>query len=748
MLKSIKRIKGLGVYDDYSQPAATAEFGVKNIIYGWNYSGKTTLSRVFSHLERGDYSPDLGGYSFIVDTDTGQVTEANAKICGHIVRVFNSDFIHENLNFAGSSARPILLLGSESEEAQKKISELLDVRKRITQATAKQENKGAAADKTLADLKKKAAAAIKEKLQLTEAYTATHLDKDTTGIALGVDYKLSEAELDSDTKLARTPDEHALPPLSTFDAESSLPDLWKQAGTALAEKPEMAHAIEYLTKNAAIARWVETGLGLHEHKENCEFCGNPMSAERMKELREHFSKDQADFKGKLDALLRRVTQQRLAFTPHSALSLNAQFRDRYTAAADQAKAASEGHDKLVAKLESELQEKIAAPFEPRELADLDDAAVEAWINAGKALDVIIDEHNQVAQHFRQEKRDATKRARQHYAQIFYETADLENRQAARKRFDKHAEKLRAIGADVDTRRQVLEATISQSQKGREEINERIENLLGSDSIQIKVLKAGGEERFQLVRRDGSVAKHLSEGEKTAVAFSFFLTKLKELKDFDQAVVYIDDPISSLDSNHIFQVAAIIREVFFEQEGGPGGQWKTKCKQVFFSTHNFEFFGLLRELPVNAKKTSNYLIKRVSPKTSTFGDMPQSMAKYSSEYHFLFSVLHEFKSGADKSDYKLLMHLPNALRRFVELYTYAKYPDSINGSVDQRAERLFGVEKAKRILKVLHYFSHANNIERIAANTDLICDIEAAVDELIALVEAKDPLHFEALKAAL
>ena len=88
------------------------------------------------------------------------------------------------------------------------------------------------------------------------------------------------------------------------------------------------------------------------------------------------------------------------------------------------------------------------------------------------------------------------------------------------------------------------------------------------------------------------------------------------------------------------------------------------------------------------------------------------------------------------------------RRFVELYTYAKYPDSINGTVDQRAERLFGVEKSKRILKVLHYFSHANNIERIASNTDLICDIEAAVDELTSLIEVQDPLHYEALKTAL
>jgi hypothetical protein len=68
-------------------PAGTAEFGVKNIIYRWNYSEKTTLSRVFSHLERGDYPQDLGGYNFVVDTDTGYV---NGPCGGVRISVFEA----------------------------------------------------------------------------------------------------------------------------------------------------------------------------------------------------------------------------------------------------------------------------------------------------------------------------------------------------------------------------------------------------------------------------------------------------------------------------------------------------------------------------------------------------------------------------------------------------------------------------------------------------------------------------------
>ena len=67
-------------------------------------------------------------------------------------------------------------------------------------------------------------------------------------------------------------------------------------------------------------------------------------------------------------------------------------------------------------------------------------------------------------------------------------------------------------------------------------------------------------------------------------------------------------------------------------------------------------------------------------------------------------------------------------------------------VDARAYRIIGPEKSNRILNVLDYFSHANNIERIAENNGLICDIEGAIKDLMALLEEKDPLHMEALKA--
>ncbi|NQU85749.1 MAG: hypothetical protein HQ541_08315, partial [Mariniphaga sp.] len=61
--------------------------------------------------------------------------------------------------------------------------------------------------------------------------------------------------------------------------------------------------------------------------------------------------------------------------------------------------------------------------------------------------------------------------------------------------------------------------------------------------------------------------------------------------------------------------------------------------------------------------------------------------------------------------------------------------------------LWGGERSKRILKVLHYFSHANSIDRMIRNSDLICDIENAVNDLMIELK-KDEKHYEELKKSL
>ncbi|WP_250463289.1 AAA family ATPase [Caballeronia sp. GAFFF2] len=407
-------------------------------------------------------------------------------------------------------------------------------------------------------------------------------------------------------------------------------------------------------------------------------------------------------------------------------------------------AATTAFNEQTALLSAAMARRMEAPFDAMEPPALSNEAEKEVARRAATFNEIVAANNAIGASFGKLKNGAVKTAKMHFAAELFEAERASGIAKKRDINLAHRTKIEAIGKRLKAENSELEAQISFAQKGREKINERISNLLGSDELQIEVVKEGESDRFRLARRE-TIAKNLSEGEKTAIAFAFFLTKLDEIEDLSKSLVYIDDPISSLDSNHIFQVNSIIREVFFKQDE-TDAEWKIACAQLFISTHKFEFFSLLRELPAK-KKRRYFQTKKLSPTSSTFVNLPLSILKYSSEYHYMFGVVRNFHTSADKGDLETLLSIPNAVRRFVELYSYARIPHFVEGTVDQRVDTLFGKEKSKRILKVLHYFSHLNDIERLSKNTDLICDIEHVVSDLFELLE-KDTLHFEALKASL
>ena len=223
----------------------------------------------------------------------------------------------------------------------------------------------------------------------------------------------------------------------------------------------------------------------------------------------------------------------------------------------------------------------------------------------------------------------------------------------------------------------------------------------------------------------------------------------EIEDLSSTIIYIDDPISSLDSNHIFQVNALLKQFFFTLKDENSG-WKISCDQLFFSTHNFDFFSLLRELPKKNKPQNEndlqhayYFVKRKNKDEAIIEMLPDAIKKYTSEYQYLFNVIYDFYKCEDKSDYSVLMNLPNAVRRFVELYTYSRLPGNRDSKVDERANILWGPEKSKRIIKVFHHFSHSNNIEKMSKFSDLLCDVEHSINDLITELK-NDKLHFDEL----
>jgi wobble nucleotide-excising tRNase len=752
VITGIAKIKGLGVYDNYTKPTGIKEFGVKNLIYGWNYSGKTTLSRLFAQLENKAINSDLAGCSFTIETDSSSITEKNFTETNLSVRVFNSDFIRDNLNFSGQSFKPILLLGKDTEQAQKSLDHCVELNTRARKLIEDYTKKIKELNSASSNARTKAAANIKKTLGIVEIYTAIQLTSDVKAVSILNDSLLDQDNLRDSLKLALTSDSEKPLTVTSLNVSTNLVSINEDAVKFLGVIPSLTNTIKHLEQNSSIEKWIEQGLPLHSNKVSCEFCGGELTDHRVEELHAHFSKDLAEHKKRVEGLYGQAKAAVLSIALPKEVEFNSPFRDKYSNAARMLPTALDKFNSLVDSLVTNIQAKIDNPFKVITVADLDKNYFSEINTQVGCINDVISENNALSINFAKEKAAAKSRVKNHYVQEYIDDRNAVGNDEVVSRLNSCKDRIIRFLTSVESESIKLKAIISKAQLGREAINERLVSLLGSEAVQIKVIPDSGQDRFQLVRITGAPARNLSDGEKTAIAFSYFLTKLQELKpdEFKNTIVYIDDPISSLDANHIFQITAGIRDFFLHQvANGSNLEWTTKCMQLFVSTHNFEFFHLLREMkPDNQNKAPLFLIKRKSSSSSVLVNMPISLSKYSSEYHFLFDIIHRYHKNPDKTDHEVLMLLPNAVRRFIELYTYSRLPGQYKDTVDQRAALLFGNEKAKRILKVFHYFSHANSIERLAGNNELIFDVENAVKDLFSSIQGNDPHHWSALLDAI
>ncbi|MBH2072178.1 MAG: AAA family ATPase, partial [Burkholderiales bacterium] len=92
-----------------------------NILYGRNYSGKTTLSRIFRSLETRKLPLNYVGSSFTVTGDKGEVTHASLPTHNYDVRVYNRDFVTDNLSFLvnqeiGGVIKTFAIVGEQNKE--------------------------------------------------------------------------------------------------------------------------------------------------------------------------------------------------------------------------------------------------------------------------------------------------------------------------------------------------------------------------------------------------------------------------------------------------------------------------------------------------------------------------------------------------------------------------------------------------------------------------------------------------------
>ncbi|MDD4330470.1 MAG: AAA family ATPase [Aliarcobacter sp.] len=154
-------------------------------------------------------------------------------------------------------------------------------------------------------------------------------------------------------------------------------------------------------------------------------------------------------------------------------------------------------------------------------------------------------------------------------------------------------------------------------------------------------------------------------------------KLEDEINPNRLIIYIDDPISSLDSNHIFFIFSLIEHKITKQK---------KYKQLFISTHNLDFLKYIKRLtlPGKPKNTLRHFLiemnQKENDKKSNIKIMPQHLKDYVTEFNFLFNEIYKLYKAENletfsKDDYNQFYNIPNNIRKFLEYYLFYKYPNS-------------------------------------------------------------------------
>ncbi len=762
MIKKIDQLKTFGIYKNFewSKCGTLKDFSSKNIFYGWNYSGKTTLSRLFSSLKNKMIHEDFSEEgNFKISSETGNYQHDTIHTYTRNIEVFNSDYIKENLKWEfDDNINAISFEVGESIEIRDKISKNLKEIDEI-EGTVGKSGKKAEFQKLVdqyanfENLYTNEAKRIKNEafVSLIE-FNKGHLKKIKDSIITDINASIisDNEELKRLQNIVKT--ESPKDELDNIAFENILTDIYDLSKDILSQQPLKTQLIELLEENHLHYLWAKQGVEIHQLKDICKFCGNPITDERLNELIKYFNNQASILREKIQEtkslILKEIQNINTINFPLSTNDLNSGFQSKYEKLlADVNKEVSMTKEMLSTLLEELSKKEAENIYLPISTSTTDNS--DGLQKALDNLNALISENNKFSKNFSSIISAERTKYQKHLVGEFLKNQKYLSIKSGKDKAEKELTLLNNRVSELRSANVKLNAEINSISKGCDQLNTFIQSFLNRTDINIEVNQETN--KFNL-KRGTKLAKNLSEGEKTAIAFSHFLVLLHSLEEKGQlkdTIVYIDDPISSLDSNHVFQINSLLKDTFCRYVPGTNNpaqyEWVVACKQLFISTHNYEFFGLLKELPPNGKnKESRYFISRINDE-SFISPLPLAFDKYSSEYQYLFGEIYYFINETDHSASHRLLAMPNIFRRFLELYTLSKYPSY--DEVDKRADKVFGNIASKRILKVLHYFSHLNSIERIAKQSDFISDISAATTELINHIKTNDTLHYEALEAS-
>jgi wobble nucleotide-excising tRNase len=741
MIQHFEKIENLGVFANYKEPKDLNSFQRFNLIYGMNGSGKTTLSRFFADLNEGKAAgfPDL---KYKIKTEDGEFVQG--KPYTRQIRVFNAEYVEENIGAIEGTLNPIFVLGADNKALADKVKvdeeklEALEIRRSEKETEFNKEEKSRG--KIFTNIAKEISNAAKG--ATIRAYTKKNAESvyDKTSVFTSLDLKELAAASSEMNQSAM--DRHAeyLSPSIDFNGKDQ-PVFAALQGHCdnvqkITLKSATSIAIERLTTNIEVAEWVEQGMHIHTENDckTCEYCLQKIPEARKEELAAHFNDS--------DSLLKKEVEDAIAYTERLAekieevhdLDSKLFYPELRPEHENQTEILTKQRSEVIAglkELTNSLQEKLTRRTEsyvsmtPSFTGDL-------WDETVSKLNDVIQRHNSESDNFETRKQDNFEKIEAHFLNNInpnVKEADAKIARVKAKVDECNNGNPKTGKLGLEPLKKLIKdnrAKIANSHQAATELSKKLSSFLGRDD-----LKFEPEGEGYRITRFGRAAKRLSEGEKTAITFLYFVVGLTD-QDFDLAkgIVVIDDPISSLDSNSVYQAFAYLKNAVKD------------AKQVFLFTHNFEFLKLLLDwLTYGAQKDKTYWMLHCSNsgagvREAEIKPLDDILIKNRNEFVFLFKTLVDFKSdGTISTSYPI----PNIVRKVLETFL-AQH--STGSSFYKRLENLeYDEAKKTALYKYTNDLSHPT---LTGLDPALVGETQTNVKHLLEMIKAVAPVHYSSL----
>ena len=762
-------IKNLGVFKDFEwdknvvgdngRPETLQNI---NILFGRNYSGKTTLSRIFRALELKCGLEKFESGSFQLELSDGKTIDEKSIANFTIpVRVFNEDFVKDNLLFIGNpeeGVTPFAVLG-ENAQIESEIQELkglLGSAEEGNETGLYLERKNAVKDYQKVEKEiKKEKEWLEKKLSFKaldkgsgikylshffgdQNYTVGKLKDELKKVTQ--DNKLADeqivelkASLKEETKQIPHISEHSLP---------SFEDINQRIKAIVEQQIMSSGKIEELVRNAIANKWVEEGCKLHEGKKTCLFCGGEITNNRWAELERHYDEATRKLKDKAEKAVNWLEEHIQVVKDLYKISPEKYYQYFKVEVEDINKDMDKVREKLFTALNGILQqvkEKLADIHSTPsyieyafELSDLN-AIYSRIENLEKSA-------TEYGTKLKQEQSKTQEKLRLSEVSRFKEDIGYEEKvklilekEAVLKEKGEAKEAKEKTVLSKEKAIKEKERLRQNEEEGARKVNGILKNHFGHRFIELRAVKKDNEEGvyFDVFRGDQK-AYNLSEGERNLVAFSYFVAKLEDVETVaEKPIIWIDDPISSLDANHVFFIFSLI-----DQQIAAKHQWV----QLFISTHNLDFLRYLKRLHTG-KQRAWFLIERQGDQ-SCLRKMPTYMKEHVTEFNYLFHQI--YKCSQATENYELFYNFGNNARKFLEAYLYYKYPDNEVNCLHKKMLRFFSDGcAATTIDRIDNEFSHLEGlIERGMSMSDH-AEIKKCAQYVLETIKTKDPEQYEA-----